>query len=48
MAENKKSPLHLAWWVAPAVIGGLWAAGKISKPAKKAGRTDRANKAELA
>jgi len=46
MSENKKSPLK-AWWVAPAIIGGLWAANKAGKAIKGARRKDRANQAEL-
>ena len=42
MAENKKSPIK-AWWLAPAIIGGVMAAGAIGK----ARRRDRANQAEL-
>ena len=39
MVENKKSPLRY-WWVLPAIVGGLWAAGKAKKLVKKVQKTE--------
>ena len=46
MVENKKSPLRY-WWVLPAIVGGLWAAGKAKKLVKKVQKTAKKEKVDL-